>query len=147
MNKTLKISQVVRKKVALLLLLNFLFSTIYFALPQKNCNGMCNIGEEAHTCLTMEVEKSCCDMMGMNTNETSSCNMEISDVSCDYELSVLNNSTFIIPEIVDSKIELTTISILDYDVNSDFLNSFIQFNEVVPNISPPIYLSVSSFLI
>lgn len=54
--------------------------------------------------------------------------MEISDISCDYLFSILNSSTFIIPKIIYSKIELKTISILDYDVNSNFLNNIIQNN-------------------
>lgn len=145
MNKTLKISQIVRKKVALVLLLNFLFSIIYFAFPQESCNGMCNTSEKAHTCLTMEMEKSCCDMMGMNTKKTISSSIEFSDISCDYEISVLNNSTFIIPKIVESKIELTTLSFIDSEINNNFLNSFTLLKNVIPNISPPIYLSVSSF--
>ncbi|MEE9431452.1 MAG: hypothetical protein V3V16_10450 [Melioribacteraceae bacterium] len=147
MNKTLKISQGVRRKVALVLLINFLFSTIYLALPQESCNGMCDLDINVHTCSTMEVEKNCCEMMGMNTSKTSSCDMEISDVTCDYEISILTNSTFIVPKIIDSKIELATISILDSDINNNFINSFILFNDVTPKINPPIYLSVSSFLI
>jgi len=147
MNKDLKISQVVRKRIAVFLLLNFLFSTISFSLPQEKCDGMCSSQLESHECSDM-VEMTCCDMMGMNNkNNLDSYGMEVTENSCDYEYSINENPIFIIPKIIDTKIVLSEIDIIDLEVEKEISNSFYIVQNVVPDVSPPIYLSVSSLLI
>ena len=149
MNKPLKISQKVRKTVTLGLMLNFILSTILFSVPAEKCNGLCNIDLEFHTCADMEMDmtKSCCDMMGMTEEKSNSCNMEISDISCDYEFISSSNYTFLIPKTVDSKIVLAEIFTIVIDVKPDNSKTFILSQDAVPDIIPPIYLTVSSFLI
>jgi len=149
MKKNFKISHIVRKRAALFLLLNFLYSTILFAVPTENCNGFCDVAQEIHTCsnMKMDIEESCCDMMGMNENNSKSCDMEFSDLSCDYEFLTSDSFTFIIPKTVDSKIVFTEISNIGIYTKQDVSKKFILSHDIIPDITHPIYLTVSSFLI
>ena len=147
MNKPLKISQLTRKRTALLLLVNFFFSTFSFAYPLQECDGLCSLDIESHQCSEM-VEMTCCDMMGMNDNDNSTpCGMEITKNSCEFELNIIDNFTFIVPKTVDSKIVLSEISSTNINVDQNISDSFILSQNIIPDVSPPIYLIVSSFLI
>ncbi len=108
---------------------------------------MCSIEQESHQCSEM-VEMTCCDMMGMNDKDnTTHCGMEITENSCDFELNTIDTFTFVIPKTVDSKIILTEISSINFDVDQNIANEFILSQNVIPDVSPPIYIAVSSFLI
>lgn len=147
MNKPLKISQLARKKVAILLLFNFLISTALVAFPQNQCDEMCSLEQDIHLCSEMK-EMTCCDMMGMNDKDNSTpCGMEITESSCDFELDTIDNFTFIVPKTVDSKIVLTEVSCISFYVDQNISNSFIFSQNIISDVSPPIYLTVSSFLI
>ncbi len=94
------------------------------------------------------IEMTCCDMMGMNDKDNSTpCGMEITENSCDFELDTIDNFTFVVPKTVDSKIVLTEISSINSNVDQNFSNSFFLSQNIIPDINPPIYLTVSSFLI
>ena len=84
----------------------------------------------------------------MNEDENSSADgMEIAENSCDFELNTIDNLTFVIPKTVDPKIEFVEISNITLDFEQTYRNSFILSQNILPDISPPIYLTVSSFLI
>lgn len=146
MYKSIKISQLRRKRIAIILLSNFLFSTILFGFPQSKCDGMCSTQVELHQCSDMK-EMTCCDMMDMNNTNSTPCGMEISDNSCDYIIDTVEDFTFVVPKTIDTNIELFEItSIIINDIEkTPFL--FIKSQNTLFNSSPPIYLTVSSFLI
>jgi hypothetical protein len=145
LKRTLKISQITRKRISVFLLLDFIVSTFLVALPQSRCNGMCSLEQKTHQCSEM-VEMTCCDMMDMNDNSFA-CGMEVTENSCDFELNTIDTFTFVIPKTVDSKIILTEISSINFDVDQNISNEFILSQNVIPDVSPPIYITVSSFLI
>lgn len=145
MNKLLKISQIVRKRIAIVLLLNFFVSTVLVGFAHNECNGMCSLDSDSHKC-SDNVEMSCCDMMNLDSN-TSACGMEVAENSCDYELTTIDNFISIIPKSVDIKITLTELSSSNCNFNQYISNSFILSQNFIPDISPPIYLAVSSFII
>ena len=147
MKKILKISQLTRKKIAIFLMLNFVISSILGAFPNEKCDGICDLDQESHKCTDI-VEMTCCDMMNIaHNNNSATCGMEVAENSCDYELDSIDNITFIIPENVNSKIELIEISSFNLEIEKNISNSFILSQNFINDVSPPIYLTVSSFLI
>ena len=144
--KTLKISPVTRKRIAMMLMVNFLFSTILFAFPQSKCDGMCSLEIESHECSDM-VEMTCCDMMEMNNTNPIPCEMEISDISCDYTLDAVNDYTFIVPKTADTNVELIKINSITLSFEEIMPNLFVKSQNIVSYSSPPIYINISSFLI
>ncbi len=146
MHNQLKISQLRRKRIATILLINFLFSTILFAFPQSKCDGMCSTEVESHECSDM-IEMTCCDMMDMNNSNSTPRGMEITDNSCDYIIDTVDDFTFVVPKTIDTNIELPEIAnivINDIEITPHFF--FISQNSLLYS-SPPIYLNISSFLI
>ena len=142
----LKISQLRRKRIAAILLINFLFSTFLFAFPQSKCDGMCSLEVESHQCSEMK-EMTCCDMMDMNNSNSTPCGMEITDNSCDYMIEAIDDFTFVVPKTIDTEIELPEI---EHIFLSDIENTpqfIIVSQNTILNSSPPIYLNISSFLI
>ena len=146
MHNQLKISQLRRKRIAAFMLINFLFSTILFAFPQSKCDGMCSIEVESHQCSDMN-EMTCCEMMDMNNTNSTPCGMEITDNSCDYIIDAIDDITFLVPKTIDTNIELLEIAhiiIKDIEKTPHF---FIISQNTILDSSPPIYLTISSFLI
>lgn len=141
-----KISQRRRKKIAAILLINFLFSTVLFAFPQQKCDGKCSIDSDSHKCSDRK-EMTCCDMMDKNQLKQNSFEMEISAKCCNNKIELIKELTLVIPKTVDTKSVL--IEITDVLVNCDdkqFSPNIISQN-AIPNTSPPIFLTKSSFLI
>ena len=149
MYKSLKISQLRRKRIAAILLLNFLFSTVLFSFPQSKCDGMCSIEIELHACSdTVEMtEMTCCDKMDMNNTNSIPCEMEITDNSCDYTVEAIDNFTFLVPKSLDTKIVLIEIAKINLNIVEKISDAFILSQNIIPDVSPPIYLANSSFLI
>jgi hypothetical protein len=146
LHNQLKISQLRRKRIAIILLANFLLSTILFAFPQSKCDGMCSIEAESHQCSDM-MEMTCCDMMDMNNSNSTPCEMEITDNSCDYMIDAIDDFTFVVPKTIDTNIELPEIAdiiISDIEKTPRFL---VKSQNTILDSSPPIYLTISSFLI
>lgn len=128
------------------MLINFLSSTVLFAFPQSKCDGMCSIEIESHKCADMN-EMTCCDMMDMNNSNSIPCEMEITDNSCDYMIDAIDDITFLVPKTIDINIELSEIAhilINDIEKTPDF---FFKSQNTLLNSSPPIYITISSFLI
>ncbi len=146
LTKILKISQQRRKKIATMLMVNFLFSTILFAFPQSKCDGICSLEIESHECSDM-TEMTCCDMMEMNNSNSIPCGMEISDISCDYTLDAVNDYTFIVPKTADTNVELIKINSITLSFEEKTPNLFVKSQNIVSYSSPPIYINISSFLI
>jgi hypothetical protein len=147
LNKSLKISQKFKKRIALVLLLNFISYTFLLAFPQKQCDKMCNINKESgHEC-NMD-DMSCCDMMETNSNSKSlSSETEITHNSCNYEYLIKDNYTFIVSTISDFKVELSELSLINFDLGPQILHTFILSQNIISDVSPPIFLINSSFLI
>ena len=146
MHNQLKISQLRRKRIATILLINFLFSTILFAFPESKCDGMCSIDVESHQCSDF-AEMTCCDMMDMNNTNSIPCEMEFADNSCDYIIDAIDEFTFLVPKTIDTNIELPVIAqiiINDIEKTPPF---FVLSQNAILYSSPPIYLTISSFLI
>ncbi len=86
-------------------------------------------------------------MMDMNNSNSSNCEMEITDNSCNYIIDSIDHFTFVVPKTIDTNIELPEIAhilINDIEITPHFFS--ITQNSLLDS-SPPIYLSVSSFLI
>jgi len=116
------------------------------AIPQAECNGMCSIDIGLHQCTEM-AEMSCCDMMGMNNSQVPLCGIEFTENSCDFKYESIEALTFIIPKSVDSKVELVQISNIDIDFGKSISNLVVFSQSTITDVSPPIYISISSFLI
>jgi hypothetical protein len=154
MKKQFNISQKWRKITIMLLLINFLFVPLMAAFPTGECNGVCEMGTTIHECSSHEnevVQKSCCDTMDLNPSNNTSpiapCGMELSDIDCALVYHSQINTTYIIPKIIDVKIEFTHFSTIYFeDENSD-----VELFELTQNFSertkPPIYLTNLVFLI
>ena len=146
MKKQLKISHLRRKKIGSFLLLNFLFTTTLFSFPQTICNGSCNNEVMNIECCSSK-EMTCCDMMEMNNPDINTCEMEITDNSCDYMIDAVDDITFLVPKTIDTNIELPEIEhiiINEIEKTPDF---FIKSQNTLLNSSPPIYITISSFVI
>lgn len=142
----LKISQKRRKSIAAFLLINFLFSTALFAFPQKECDESCNIIAEVNNCCDMD-EMTCCDMMESNNAYSSPTDEQIAESSCDYVIDTVEDFTFLVPKTIETSIELNEISYIilnDIEKTPPF---FIKSQNTLLNSSPPIYITISSFLI
>ncbi|MCB0732082.1 MAG: hypothetical protein KDC88_13720 [Ignavibacteriae bacterium] len=148
MKKRIKISHKTRKKVSIFLLLNFLSYNLLLAFPQKECDGVCRIEKSDKCECSMEKEMSCCYMIESNSNHDSfSTESEITHSSCNYEYLVHEHNNFVLPKTEDSKIDLNEITEINLKTeNNSFQKYFISHN-TISDVSPPIYLTVSSFLI
>ena len=94
------------------------------------------------------MEKLHCDMLLMQKHHNlHSSSTEIKQDSCNFEYIVADNNTYIVPKVSDSKVEFTKISAINFDLEPQILRSFIITRNLNSDISPPIYLTVSSFLI
>lgn len=147
MKSQLKISDHIRKKIALTLIVNFFLINVLSAFPQADCDGMCSIDDVTHECSDMN-EMSCCNMMDMTHPEAISLfGTEVGENSCGYGYDTLSDFTFIIPKSLDTKIDIAKISIttIDFDKEIKYVISASDFT--ISDSGPPIYLSTSSFLI
>lgn len=130
-------------------MLNFISYTLLLAFPQKECDGLCEIGgkRQEQSCSQM-MDRSCCDMFDSHIYQNlHSSNTKINQDSCNFEYLVTDKNTFIVPKISDSKVEFTQISAVNIDLESQISDTFIISKNLNSDISPPIYLTVSSFLI
>ncbi len=146
MKSTIYITPKYRKGIALLLLFYFIVSPLLFAFPIDECNGVCEITEEIHTCSTMDLEVNCCEMMEMHEYNSNSCEMEFNVNTCAIVNDVVSSNNFVVTQKFQSEQGFVIISTLDqYSKDYKFLlseNSHIFISEK----SPPIYISVQSFL-
>jgi hypothetical protein len=149
LKKSIKISQKLRKRISLFLLLNFLSYTLLLAFPQKECDGLCEVnGERQKQSCSQMMDRSCCDMFVLHKHQNShSSDTKIKQDSCNFEYLVADNNTFIVPKVSDSKVELTEISAINLDLEPQVLHKFIISQNLISDVSPPIYITVSSFLI
>ena len=86
-------------------------------------------------------------MMDMNNSNSTPCGMEISDNSCDYIIDEIDDFTFVVPKSIHTEIELHEIAHIitnEIEKTPDF---FLKSQNTLLNSSPPIYITISSFLI
>ena len=146
MKKKLKISQKRRKRNGIILLIIFLLSSTLVAFPQSKCIGSCsNISVESNCCSVKE--DTCCDMMEININNSHPCEMEVNDNSCDYIIDVEDNFTFVVPKTTNSIIELSEIKNVILDTVLEKPQTFSLVRNNIIDSTPPIFITISSFLI
>lgn len=146
MSKSFKILQPNRKLIALLLLVNFLFTTFLYSIPYKECDGSCNVVSEVLSCCEKE-KMTCCDMMDMNSENNNNCEMEITDNSCDYVIHDTNEVIFLLPKTINTQIQLILIDSINLSFENEVKTPIVHSFDVISNSSPPIYINISSFLI
>ncbi|MCK5457445.1 MAG: hypothetical protein KAI45_09995 [Melioribacteraceae bacterium] len=104
-----------------------------------------------HECSSEEnipMEMSCCDMMGMNSNsKTTPCGMELSDIDCALVIHGQVNTIYIIPKTIDHEVEFVQITVIDFQNDSSKVELCKLTHDFSYKNKPPIYLTVSSFLI
>ena len=83
----------------------------------------------------------------ISEGNAANCGMEINDNKCKHYIISYDHKSFLLPKTHDYKIHLEEISVLEPVAIK--INSKIHPNIQVctNNLSPPIYLAVSSFLI
>jgi len=153
MKSTKYISIKFRKTLAFSLLFYFILSPLLFAFPSEECSSNCTMDMEMDTS-TMYMSgmgNSSCAMM---MNETasfisyqSSCDIELSVNNCMIEEFYNSPDNFVITHKYQSKSVFAIVSTVDQyssDNSSTFLENTIAF---VSETSPPIYISVQSFII
>ena len=86
-------------------------------------------------------------MMDMNNTNSALCGMEINDNSCDYMIDAIDDFTFVIPKTIDTEIELPEIAQIFLSDIENTPQFFIVSQNTILDSSPPIYLTISSFLI
>ena len=86
-------------------------------------------------------------MMDMNNSNSTPCGMEISDNSCDYIIDEIDDFTFVVPKSIHTEIELPEIKNIFLSDIENRPQFFIVSQNTILNSSPPIYLTISSFLI
>ncbi|MEN8194141.1 MAG: hypothetical protein ABFS12_15060 [Bacteroidota bacterium] len=153
MKRIFNISHKWRKLTAILLLLNFAVSPLLHAFSQEECNGVCEMDSVIHECsseATVYMEMNCCNMMDMNssnnTTTSTTCGMELSDLTCAQVLNEQVNYSYIVPKTLDSKVEFVQLSTIDLQHNSSKVELFELIKEFTFENKPPIYLTISSFL-
>jgi len=154
MKNKIYILQKWRKKTIILLLLNFLFTPLMAAFPAAECNGVCEMETTFHECsshVKEVIQKSCCDMMEINTTKTTGpttpCRTEISDIDCALVYHNQVNETYLIPKIIDIKIEFVQFSTISYEDESTEIELFELTKNFSERKKPPIYLTNLVFLI
>jgi len=152
MKKRNNISQKWRKLTAVILLLNFFIAPLLIAFPTEECDGMCSVNSEIHTCDITHIESTemdCCDMMDMNLNNTVSYNhgMEFSDINCAFIIHEKVNSSYLIPRANDNKTEFVPITIIDFEKENLKVELFELKLDFSLRDKPPLYLFNESFLI
>lgn len=146
MSNSFKILQSNRKLIALLLLVNFLFTTFLYSIPHKECDGSCNDVSEVMSCCEKE-KMTCCDMMDMKSENPNNCEMEITDNSCDYLIHDNNEVSFLLPKTINTQIQLIIIDSINLSFENEVERPIVHSIDVISNSCPPIYINISSFLI
>lgn len=151
MKNQIYISQKWKKWTAVFLLLNFFIAPLLCAFPQEECNGVCEMSSVIHECSSEEnipVEMSCCDTMDMNIDsKTTTCGMELSDIDCALVIHGQANTTYIIPKTIHNEVEFVQITIIDFQTDNSKVDLCKLTHDFSYKNKPPIYLTVSSFLI
>lgn len=144
--KSIKILRKRKKILATGLLFNFLISSGLIAFPQLKCDGSCNVVEENSCCESNKI--SCCDIMNEEVEKSSQrCEMEFAENSCDLEYESIDAHSFLLPKSKNFEIEFVQISNLKFSFPQETHNFIIYFNSTISDVSPPIYIINSSFLI
>jgi hypothetical protein len=148
LSKSIKISLQFRKKIVAFLLLNFVLFNFSYVFAKLQCDNICGLDTEVLCCSEIQQEITCCEMMDINKSYSfDSYGMNIKQNTCGYEIIAPVNHSFIIPKIVDAQNSLTVQSTAIRDEQKETYYSKIIVRSISLDIGPPIYLTVSSFLI
>ena len=147
------ISPRIRKIIAVLFLFYFILSPLLFAFPVKECSGSCPMAVEMGNC-TMpmnDMEQTGCNMdMTGSKNSISAhnfCDMEFSMNSCMIEKYFNSSYNFVVTQKYQSISTFSIISIIDQFTDSNKFTVHENILTFVNEKSPPIYITVQSFLI
>ena len=153
MKSTKYISIKFRKTLAFLLLFYFVLSPLLFAFPVEQCSDSCPMHDELGSC-TMpmaDMEQSGCNTDMTDTNNSisnqNSCDMELSMNSCMIEKYYDSSNNFVVTQKYQSIITFSIISIIDQFTDSNKSTVHEKILTFVNEKSPPIYITVQSFLI
>ncbi len=139
---------------AVLLLLNFAATPLIFAFPEEECNAACEINSTIHGCnadTAKLIENKCCDLMDTNLNNVSSasteCETEVSDINCALIVNDQVGTTYIIPKTIDNKVDFVQLAAIDIQIDNSNIEMFDFIQDFSFKSQPPIYITISSFLI
>ena len=154
MKKLINISQKWRKLTTVILLFSFAIAPLLNAFPQEECNGVCEMDSGIHECngeTADHSEMSCCDMMDMNSTVNSSdfaeCEMEFSDINCALVFHEQASDSYVLPKTIDNKVEFVQLTTIDFQNDNSNIELIELLHEFSYKNKPPIYLTISSFLI
>jgi len=153
MKSTKYISIKFRKTLAFLLLFYFVLSPLLFAFPVEQCSDSCPMHDELGSCAMpmADMEQSGCNMDMTDTNNSisnqNSCDMELSMNSCMIEKYYDSSNNFVVTQKYQSIITFSIISIIDQFTDSNKSTVHENILTFVNEKSPPIYITVQSFLI
>ena len=140
------------KTISVLLLFYFLISPLLNALPHQECNEFCSM--KTMSCNAMvEVNNDCCNMMmnsySASSDNENSCEMKFDMNNCMITKDLSLHNIFVVTQKFQSEQNFSAIAILT-DEQSDNNYKLIFNNSLYlsqPEKSPPIYITVQSFLI
>ena len=141
-----------RKFISIVLLLYFFISPLLFAFPVTMCSSSCPMKVEMENCdmqmNKMETHACNMDMSNSNTSANSqSCSMEVSAKSCMIVKYFDSTFKFVITQKYQSVNTLTIVSMLDQFTDDSKTTIHKENNQTFQSEkSPPIYISVQSFL-
>jgi len=142
-----------RKAIAISLLFYFILTPLLFAIPQEKCSGSCPMAIEMENCKMQmnDMEDSCCDMSMSESASTvrtqDLCNMEITVNSCMIEKYFNSSNIFVVMQKYQSANTLSIIFIIDHFTNNNNFKNHVNINSLINDESPPIYITIQSFLI
>ncbi len=146
-----QISSIYSKTISAFLLLYFVLSPLLNALPHQECNGLCMM--EIMNCTTMmdDMKDECCNVNSFNelnpNTKSDMCNIKFDNFNCMVVKDLSTTNSFVVTQKFQSEQDLTIVSIITPNSNNfEFLLLDLQKTIKVKG-SPPIYLSVQSFLI
>ncbi len=150
MKRLINISSETRKATTYLLLLYFILTPFLFAIPQERCSASCPMMLEKEACDmhsgNMEMGENQMDVFHLNNPSTTS-GEEFSSMKCLIEKYFNSTKSFVVSEKNQQISELSVVSLIgQFSENRSYTISvkpetFVNFE------SPPLYISVQSFLI
>ncbi len=150
MKLKLKISERIRKAVAILLLFYFVTSPLLFAFPSSQCTGSCEMSsDEMHIC-SMEMQESNHDCCKTETDFSffgnSTCDMKFTYDNCMIITDLAKTNNFVVTPKFNS--EQSFIEIFTFNVTRERNVYFsIEISDrSLKESKTPIYLFVQSLL-
>ena len=137
---------ITRRNIALFLLLNFIISNVLMSLPQTNCSADCCEEFEMKLCENVE-ELSCCEKNNLFNTNYDQLTGEVKNNSCELEYSSYDKPSFIVPKVVNPQIEFSVVHNIIVDFQQILEYNFAESHNQFMCETPPIYKTISTYLI